>query len=88
MRFLKFGEKCTRSVRLETDKCALVSLVWNNFIGNCYISCKPGPNITMDKQLFPSKAMCPFTQYTPTKSDKTGQKYWLAVDVESKYLLN
>lgn len=42
----------------------------------------------MDKQLFPSKAMCPFTQYTPTKSDKTGQKYWLAVDVESKYLLN
>jgi hypothetical protein len=40
------------------------------------------------EQLFPSKAWYPFTQYMPTKPNKYGQKYWLEIDVESKYLLN
>ena len=44
----------------------------------------------MDKQLFPTKACCRFTQYTcmTNKPDKFGIKFWLAVDVESKYILN
>ena len=49
---------------------------------------KPGAFITVNKQLFPSEARCPFTQYVASKPDKFGQKYWLALDKESKYLIN
>ena len=37
---------------------------------------------------FLSKARCPFTQYIPSKPDKFGIKFWLLVDVSSKYLCN
>ena len=42
----------------------------------------------MDKQIFPSKARCPFTQFMASKPDKYGQKYWLVVDKDSKYVAN
>ncbi|XP_077127776.1 uncharacterized protein LOC143783244 [Ranitomeya variabilis] len=88
MRFLRFDEKSTRSERLQMDKFALFSTVWDRFIANCIACYKPGPYITVDEQLFPSKTRCPFTQYMPSKPDKYGHKYWLAVDKESKYLAN
>ncbi|XP_073510776.1 uncharacterized protein [Phyllobates terribilis] len=88
MRFLRFDEKSTRSERLQTDKFALFSTVWDRFIENCIACYKPGPYITVEEQLFPSKTRCPFTQYMPSKPDKYGHKYWLAVDKRSKYLAN
>lgn len=88
LRFLRFDMKSNRSQRLQTDKFALFSEVWNQFIDNCQTSYKPGAFITVDEQLFPSKARCPFTQFMASKPDKFGQKYWLAVDKESKYLIN
>ncbi|KAJ6642417.1 PiggyBac transposable element-derived protein 4, partial [Pseudolycoriella hygida] len=45
-------------------------------------------NITVDEQLFPTKARCPFTQFMKDKPDKFGIKFYLAVDVDSKYVLN
>ena len=42
----------------------------------------------MDEQLFSKKARCRFTQYMANKPDKFGIKFWLAVDVKSKYILN
>ncbi|XP_054711341.1 piggyBac transposable element-derived protein 4-like [Uloborus diversus] len=77
-----------RSKRLETDKFALISDVWNRFIDNCKNNYTPGPNITVDEQLFPTKARCKFTQYMPNKPDKFGIKFWSAADVDSKYLIN
>ena len=88
LRFLRFDVKSGRSQRLQTDKFALFSEVWNRFISNCIACYKPGPFITVDEQLFPSKARCPFTQFMASKPDKYGQKYWLAVDKDSKYLVN
>ena len=87
-RFLRFDLKVTRSQRLEDDKFALASEVWNRFIANSIMCYKPGPNITVDEQLFPTKARCRWTQYMPAKPDKFGIKFWLAADVESKYLVN
>lgn len=87
-RFLRFDEKTTRSTRLQTDKFALASDIWNKFIENCKTCYRPGQNITVDEQLFPSKARCRFTQYMPNKPDKFGIKFWLSVDVDTKYLLN
>ena len=56
--------------------------VWNNVIENCAISYKPGENLVVDKQLFPSKARYKFTQYSRNKPDKFGIKFWMLVDVD------
>lgn len=88
MRFLRFDVRTTRSERLKTDKFALMSEVWDRFIKNCQTMYIPGPYISVDEQLFPSKCRCRFTQFMASKPDKYGQKYWMAVDKDSKYMLN
>lgn len=87
-RFLRFDIKSTRPTRIKQNKFALISEVWNRFIENCISCYKPGQNITIDEQLFPSKTRCPFTQFIASKPDKYGQKFWIAVDLETKYILN
>lgn len=88
LRFIRFDKRTERSERLQTDKFALISELWNRFISNSQACYKPHQNITVDEQLFPTKARCRFTQYMPNKPHKFGIKFWLAVDVESKYILN
>ena len=66
----RFNKKSVRSQRLKTDKFALISEIWNKFIENSQNYYKPGAKITVDKQLFPMKARCRFTQYKPNKPDK------------------
>lgn len=80
--------KNERSERLKTDKFALISKIWDKFIENSQACYKPGANLTIDEQLFPTKARCRFTQYMPNKPDKFGIKFWLASEVRSKYLVN
>ena len=88
LRFLRFDVTSNRSHRLQTNKFALFSEVWTHFTDNCCTLYKPGAFITVDDQLFSSKARCPFTQYMASKPDKFGQKHWLAVEKESKYVIN
>ena len=89
MRFLCFDLRSTRSARLQTDKFALISNIWNRLIDNYSIShYKPGENITIDEQLSSTKSPCRYNQYIPKKPDKFCIKFSLAVDVESKYILN
>ncbi len=80
--------KSSRPQRLQTDKFALASEVWKNFIENSILCYKPGENVTIYAQLFPTKARYRFTQYIANKHDKFGIKFWLLADVDSKYLLN
>lgn len=88
LRFIRFDKKSQRSERLKADKFAMVSTIWNIFIENSQNCYKPGGNITIDEQLFPTKVRCRFTQYMPNKPDKFGIKFWLASDVDSKYVIN
>lgn len=88
MKFLRFDVRSTRTQRLTTDKFGLISEVWYNFISNAQSCYTPGPYITIDEQLFPSKCRCRFTQFMGSKPDKYGQKFWLAVDKDSKYIVN
>ncbi|KAF2883529.1 hypothetical protein ILUMI_22645 [Ignelater luminosus] len=83
MKFLRFDIRATRRERLQHDKFALVSDIWNRFIYNCEIS-----YVTVDEQLFPTKVRCVFTQYMSNKPNKFGIKFWIAVDTKSKYVLN
>ena len=55
---------------------------------NCLSCHKPGANITIEEPLFSTKARCSFTKYIPKKPDKFCIKFWLAVNVETKYILN
>ncbi|KAF2892416.1 hypothetical protein ILUMI_13754 [Ignelater luminosus] len=80
--------KSSRSERLKPDKFALVSESWNKFIKNCLLCYKPGQDITVDEQLFPSKARCNFTQFMANKPDKFGIKFWMLADVKLKYMCN
>lgn len=88
MKYIRFDIKSERSARLQKDKFALISDVWNKFMQNRLCCYKPGENITVDEQLFPSKVRCRFLQYIANKPDKFGIKFWLCVDVDSKYVLN
>ena len=88
MRYLRFDDKNTREARKVEDKFAAMSGIWNQFTANCQSCFVPGVNITVDEQLFPSKARCGFTQYMASKPDKFGIKFWVAADLETKYFLN
>ena len=88
MKFLRFDYKQTQSHRLATDKLALISTVWYTFVGNCLRQYKPGANITMDEQLFPTKTRSRFMQYMSNKPDKFSVKFAMAVDVQTKYMLH
>jgi len=73
LRFLRFAVKSNRLQRLQADKFVLFLEVWNHIISNCCTCYKPRAFITIDEQLFPSKARCPFTQFMASKPDKLGQ---------------
>ena len=88
LQFLQFDKKSSQSERLQTDKFALFSTAWNRFIENCIACYKFEVFLTMDDQLFPSKARCFFTRFIAFKPDKYGQKYWLVIDKDSKYVAN
>ncbi|GBP04453.1 PiggyBac transposable element-derived protein 4 [Eumeta japonica] len=88
MKYLRFDHKSSRRQRLNEDKFAMISDICYEFIANaqaCYI---PGPYITIDEQLFPSKCRCRFTQFIRSKPDKYGQKFWMAVDKDANYIIN
>lgn len=74
LRYLRFDLRESRSRRSVDDKFGLISEIWNAFIQNCQDCYIPGPYLTIDEQLFPSKARCRFTQFMASKPDKYGQK--------------
>ena len=86
--FLRFDTKLDCSQRLKTNRFALFLVVWNRYIDNCISSYTPRAFITVDKQLFPSKCRCLFTQFIGSKPGKYGQKYWLAANKDCKYVVN
>ncbi|XP_073696117.1 uncharacterized protein [Garra rufa] len=86
MQHLRFDDKDTRAERVKTDKFAAISDIWTRFNKNCAESFTPGEHMTIDVQLFPTKVRCPFTQYIATKPDKSGIKFWMATDLETKYV--
>ena len=45
-------------------------------------------SLTIDKQLKPNKLRCPLTTFMPNKLDEYGIKFWVIVDVNSKYVSN
>ena len=88
MRFLRFDDKNTRSLRLREDKFCMVSENWSKLVQNSQAAYNPNCNLTVDEQLLPSKSRCPFTQNMPCKPDKFGIKFWVLFENDSKYVIN
>jgi len=87
-KYIRFDTRSTRSERLKDDKFCLMSFVLSRFVANSQRSYIPEESLTIDEQLFPTKARCRFTQYMPNKPDKFGIKFWVLADVNTKYCLN
>ena len=84
-RHLRFGFQDQRRRNLRIDKFTMISVAFNRFNENCQRCYRPSPEMTIDEQLFSTKARCSFTQYLPSKPDKFGMKFWILAEVDSKY---
>ncbi|XP_065658110.1 piggyBac transposable element-derived protein 4-like [Hydra vulgaris] len=88
MKNIRFDIRSKRRELIQSDKFSLMSWVLTRFVENsqkCYI---PEESLTIDEQLFPTKARCRFTQYMPNKPDKFGIKFWILADLKTKYCLS
>ncbi|XP_057693608.1 piggyBac transposable element-derived protein 1-like [Corythoichthys intestinalis] len=88
MQHVCFDDMFTRAEKVETDKFAAISTVWEPFVKNCISVFNPGRHITINEQLFPSKTRSCFRQYIARKPDKFGIKFWVAFDLKSNYICN
>lgn len=89
LRCLRFDDIDERNRKIaEGDKFAAMSEIWYEVINNFQVYFRPSQDITIDEQLFGTKARCKFIQYIPSKPEKFGIKNWMAVCNQSKYILN
>nr|XP_022902638.1 piggyBac transposable element-derived protein 4-like [Onthophagus taurus] len=87
-RFVRVDDKRTRNARLETDKLAMVSYIWDLFIQQCKTCVIPDTNVTIDEQLVRFRGRCTFVQYMPSKPDKYGLKIFRMCESTSGYALD
>lgn len=87
-RFVRFDDKRTRNTRLETDKLAMVSYVWDLFIEQCKTCVIPDTNVTIDEQLVGFRGRCRFVQYMPSKPAKYGLKIFWMCESKSGYAMD
>jgi len=83
--FMRFDCRTTRSERIKDDKFCMTSQVLSRFVENSQKAYIPEVSLTVDEQLFPTKARCRFTQFMPNKPDKFGIKFWILAELNSKY---
>ena len=82
MKHLRFDKYSSQNQSRQADKFCLILEICNAFIDNfqkCYV---PNFKLIIDKQLFPCKPRCPFTQYMANKPDKFGIKFWFLANAK------
>ena len=93
-RFILSRDDVTRSFQRNHEICTIWHSINAIYVHDCKLTnllwyLKSGMyDITIDKQLFPRKARCPFTQYISNEPDKLGIKFWFTADSKSKFVLN
>ena len=56
LRYIRFDDKNSRSLRRQTDKFAAIRELWDLVMYNCQKSYFPGANVTINEQLFRCRA--------------------------------
>ena len=88
LKYLRFDDKPKRLRNPNEDKFMPIREVFDKFVGNCQSKFICNYSLTVDEQLLPLKTRCRLITYMPNKPDKYGLKFWLLVDVETKYVIN
>ena len=89
LRALRFDNPDTRAQRSRGgDKFYHIRELWDTTINNGQSLWVCGPVMTVDEQLAPTRAKCPFKMYIPSKPAKYGIKFFMVNDAESRYCLN
>lgn len=87
LRFIRFDDKKTRSVRRATDKLAPIRDIFdecNKMFSKYYV---PGSFLVVDEQMIGWRGRCPFMQFMPKKPDKYGMKIFWICDARTAYPL-
>lgn len=87
LRFIRFDDKATRTLRRQKDKLAPIRDLWDRVNTNLLKYYLPGSNLTIDEQLVPFRGRVSFRQYLPSKPDKYGMKIWWICDSGTSYPL-
>ncbi|XP_056880212.1 piggyBac transposable element-derived protein 4-like [Takifugu flavidus] len=87
-RFLRFDDRRTRALRLETDHMAAFRYVWECFLDKCRRRFIPSDCVTIDEQLVPFRGRCRFLQYMPSKPAKYGLKIFWMCDARVPYTID
>lgn len=61
----RFDDKRTRNTRLETDRLAAITFIWQEFLKNCKKLFIAGECVTIDEQLVPFRGKCAFCNIFP-----------------------
>ena len=89
IKYLRFDDKPKR-IRSDAgaDRFAPIRDVFNTFTFMCQPKYTCDFSLTVDKQLLLLKLRCSFITFMPNKPDKYGIKFWVLVNVKSKYVAN
>lgn len=89
LKYLRFDDKPNRIRNGPgADKFAPIRDVFTTFTSMCKSKYTCDFSLTVDEQLMPLKSRCSFITFMPNKPDKYGIKFWVLVDVKSKYVAN
>ena len=89
LKYLRFDDKPNRIRRgAGADRFAPIRDVFSIFTSMCRSKYTCDFSLTVDEQLMPLKSRCSFITFMPNKPDKYGIKFWVLVDVKSKYVAN
>ena len=88
LRFCRFDDRVTRATRMQDNRLAPISDLWEMFLARLQICYIPGGALTVDEQLIPTRGRCKFRQYMPKKPAKYGIKVFWCCDSETSYPLN
>lgn len=88
LKYLRFDDKPKRLRNPNEDHFMPIREVFDKFVGNCQSKFTCNYSLTVDEQLLPLKTRCRHITYMPNKPDKYGLKFWLLVDVVTKYVIN
>ena len=89
LKFMRFDDKPNRNKRgPDIDKFAPIREVFEKFTSLCQSKYVCDFSLTVDEQLMPCKSRCSFITFMPNKPEKYGIKFWVIVDVNSKYVSN
>ncbi|XP_014467763.1 PREDICTED: uncharacterized protein LOC106740840 isoform X2 [Dinoponera quadriceps] len=89
---LRFDDRSTRTMRLRTDKLALVRNVWEKFVQNCRDSYSPSEQLAVGDRLQAFRgSKCNFVQYMANRSCTTakyGLRIVVLVDIKTSFTCN